>query len=99
MPDRFPFYAFGNYLTGNGEILGSKIVFVLAEDKSAARALLVKELSSDGDVVPGSLRVCSASEIPVRWLLAAVMLSEGATWSSGEYARAPKSATQGERLN
>lgn len=81
--DSQPFYGFGNYLTDNGETLGSAMIFVFAEDKKAARGTLVQELSRSGDLVPGSLRVCAGNTIHASWLLAAAMQSEEADWSSG----------------
>ena len=81
--DKVPFYGFGNYLTDGGETLGSKIIFMEAEDMPAARVLLVKQLSMAGEIVPNSLRLFSGGTIPASWLIAAVMQSEEATWSSG----------------
>ena len=78
-----PFYGFGNYLTDEGKMLGSTIVFVMADDAPAARQLLVKELSAEGDLVPNSLKVHAGDAIPSAWLLAAVMESKEAAWSSG----------------
>ncbi len=78
-----PFYGFGNYLADEGKKLGGKMIFVLAEDMGAARAILVQELYLEGEPVPNSCMVCAGNEIQSRWLLAAVMQSKEAVWSSG----------------
>jgi hypothetical protein len=83
MSDKTAFYGFGNYLTDGGKTLGSAMVFVLADDEKAARALLVEELYASGEPVPGSLAVHSGSEIRPDWLMTALMQSKDVSWSSG----------------
>jgi len=83
MPEKQAFYGFGNYLTDNGDTLGYRIVFVLAEDEKSARAMLVKEIYLVGEPVPGSLNVYKGSEIRVDWLMTAVTQSGEVSWSSG----------------
>lgn len=82
MPPKFAYYGFGNYLVDE-DVLGSLMVFIMAEDDKAARSLVVQLVAKAGEVVPGSIVVTRGNKIAPSWLMGALMEKEDALWSSG----------------